>query len=161
MVLVMGCLAPRRHPPTLRIQIESRFSSYEHRQFLEALPALRTLGFNPVEVQQDQTHDVVIRYWDNLDPHSKLIGLTTWDTDYVQIASARVASEPQLRAIVLHELGHWLGMNHVCLFPGERPTCSTVGYGVAIMNPEITLDHVQVYTNLDILEFRRVWGRRR
>lgn len=60
-----------------------------------------------------------------------------------------------------HEMGHSVGMEHVCQADGEG--CSPVGHGVALMNPEIETSAPDGFsvsqstpTALDLDEFRRV-----
>jgi hypothetical protein len=84
--------------------------------------------------------------------------------------------------MVIHELGHYLGMHHVCLpnqtiafVESDMNTCSTVGTGPAIMNTGVERDQEQetmdqsfdsagtlilpldLVMPLDIKEFKRVW----
>jgi len=71
----------------------------------------------------------------------------------------------ELRTCVIHELGHLLGMGHVCLEHREVADCSPVGYGYAVMNPQIAygdaFDDMSVSvstdrpTDLDLAEYRR------
>jgi hypothetical protein len=43
----------------------------------------------------------------------------------------------EFRTALMHEIGHSLGMQHVCLPNEERIDCSPVGRGLAIMNPHL------------------------
>ena len=140
-------------PRIIRVEVDAAFNQEEHQQIQEALPQLEALGVGFVEVSEQP--NVSIRFWDNEDPRSNFIGLYTLSTNYVLVASRRTYSNEQFRAVVLHELGHWMGMNHVCTVPRERAVCSGVGFGLAIMNPELLTNHVQGFTSLDLREFRR------
>lgn len=74
------------------------------------------------------------------------------------------------RAAFLHEVGHALGMRHVCRQTGQTADCSPIGLGVAVMNPSLsygdtggpTFDTAYTGptpqwfpTQLDLDEFRR------
>ncbi len=46
-----------------------------------------------------------------------------------------IRGELQFKTAFMHEIGHSLGMYHVCRANEQRSDCSTVGRGLAIMNP--------------------------
>jgi hypothetical protein len=77
----------------------------------------------------------------------------------------------EFRTALMHEIGHALGMQHVCQLGEERKDCSPVGRGLAVMNPHLTYGEdegpgfEQAYTGpiptfeiqaLDVKEFERV-----
>jgi hypothetical protein len=43
----------------------------------------------------------------------------------------------EFRTALMHEVGHALGMQHVCLAREDRRDCSPVGRGFAVMNPNL------------------------
>lgn len=80
-----------------------------------------------------------------------------------------------LASAVAHELGHFLGMNHVCRSAGESRdfTCSPVGYDPdSIMNPAMSLDGAESGSSFptglpplspsfkDLAEFNRAYNTR-
>lgn len=80
--------------------------------------------------------------------------------------------EHEFKTAFMHELGHSLGMIHVCRTQDNQSNCSSVGRGSAVMNPSIVYDpQVQdelgeqlgaiptwEIQDLDIKEFCRVRG---
>jgi hypothetical protein len=74
-------------------------------------------------------------------------------------------SPEMLQLAMMHEIGHVLGMTHVCKNAITTEQCSPVGYGPSMMNPVIeegwTDDSVPnsgiqyEITSLDIQEYRR------
>lgn len=92
---------------------------------------------------------------------SRTIGLHYPGQDYVLVSTEGTSTEAQMRAIVLHETGHWLGMGHVCRdarHASVKYHCSPVGYGLGIMNPVLGGNAPQEFTDLDLQEFRRIVG---
>lgn len=166
--VVLACLSERsrnlpsvhtnlQHHNPIRIQIDHHFSDYEHRQFIAVLPSLSGLNLRYIEVVDHP--DLYVQKWINPRPEDMSLGLYFSNTNFILIDSGRIFTELQLRAAILHETGHWLGMRHVCLDQENnlpKYGCSPVGYGPGIMNPLLTFDHVQEFTTLDILEYQRV-----
>lgn len=78
------------------------------------------------------------------------------------------------QAALMHEIGHYLGMEHICESDNTESVCSPVGRGPAIMNPNLlhgedSFSYHHAYTgplpvwevqSLDIAEFLRVWALR-
>lgn len=74
----------------------------------------------------------------------------------IRLATNRMSSNHQLKMVFMHEIGHWLGMQHVCI--GSEPIerldeCSSVGLGLAIMNPYNNPTLGLRFTELDRREF--------
>lgn len=86
-----------------------------------------------------------------------------------------VVGEYQFKTAFMHEIGHSLGMNHVCRQSDNRNDCSSVGRGIAVMNPNLVYEgnnaspngeeHVDMNSlptyelqDLDFREFCRVRG---
>lgn len=55
----------------------------------------------------------------------------------VELDLSCMSSEEAVQQLVGHEIGHALGLSHVCTQPGELPECSPVGYGLALMGPRV------------------------
>lgn len=77
----------------------------------------------------------------------------------------------EFRTALMHEVGHALGMQHICQFNEKRQDCSPIGRGLAVMNPSMLYEEdgepglEQAYIGalptfeiqaLDIQEFERV-----
>lgn len=95
---------------------------------------------------------VHVSRWRNNQPQSSVIGCYVDGTRTVLIDADKILSDNQFIGTVIHEIGHWLGMNHVCTIRGEASFCSAVGYGPAIMNPYISREHITELSPLDLRE---------
>lgn len=94
---------------------------------------------------------------------------------HIKLVPVCMTSSVEFESTLMHEVGHSMGMGHICRKVGEVGDCSPVGYGVSFMNPG--LDYVRVgggssmerdeldrvssvpmteVTGLDVMEFRRV-----
>jgi hypothetical protein len=89
------------------------------------------------------------------------LGLYEHNTSFIRIDPLRSASYNQLSSVFMHEVGHWLGMMHVCNGREALPRydCSPVGRGDSIMNPFINPFRSAVFSEYDRLEFYRIQGR--
>lgn len=61
--------------------------------------------------------------------------------------------ELEFKTAFMHELGHSIGMTHICRLEDNYTDCSTVGRGRAVMNPNLRyedLDANRDVTNLDM-----------
>ena len=92
-------------------------------------------------------------------------GLYTLGSAVARIDESRTPGELAWESVAAHELGHWLGLQHVCRYQGEAADCSPVGYGPAVMNPSVYeqalpdgADAIPTtsFTTLDLLECNRV-----
>jgi hypothetical protein len=55
----------------------------------------------------------------------------------------------EFRTAFMHEIGHALGMQHICLPSEERNDCSPVGRGFAVMNPNIVQESTEPEHSID------------
>lgn len=55
----------------------------------------------------------------------------------VELDLSCMVEEEAVQQLAGHEIGHALGLGHVCTRPGELPECSPVGYGLALMGPRV------------------------
>lgn len=149
-------IAPREFvcpPRHITVGIHPDFT--EHQRFLirSAVIDLKHLGVHGMVV--DGPADVVVRHW-TFNCDSLILGSYTVETDYTLVDPRCITTDQQFRAVIVHELGHWLGMRHVCR-PDGRTTdvCSPVGRGEAVMNPHTEAAQSSIPSRLDIAEYNR------
>lgn len=95
---------------------------------------------------------------------------------WIEIDPTCTHGDDEFRTAFIHEVGHKLGMTHICRFAGELPPgeCSSVGFGTAVMNTSLVVDRGDPWHNgstdevasfpvpcfkiqsLDLKEFNRV-----
>lgn len=132
-----------------------------------ALRSMDALGPTFVEVPDWTGADVVVRDWDG-DGRTCALGAGQHrvGTNVAEI-NPTCAAGLALRATMVHEVGHVLGLAHVCMEGSELPDCSPVGIGPAAMNPRAAygdpIDQTRYTgvaqdspTQLDIDEWNRV-----
>lgn len=143
---------PPRH---IRVSFDPMFAYRAQDLGALALNYLTPLGVT-AEVVTDHP-DVRIVYWlGHLCTDGKM-GIYTLGTDLVLVDPNCIYSDLQFQAVVAHEIGHWLGMTHVCDLGGlTSDTCSSIGQGRALLNPFLAWDHPADPTVLDIQEYNRV-----
>lgn len=160
-VLYQHALSEGRETLTVRVMLDQRFVAEERLGIIETFDQFRSLGIVFVIVSPEtESYDLSVKFWNNRDMKSKIVGFYREGTPTIFIASKRIYSRSGLQWVFLHETSHWLGMQHICRFPGESADCSEVGYGEAMMNPETDTDKefAVSFTELDVLELRRVVG---
>lgn len=107
---------------------------------LSELGALDSLGPRFVAVDEGSAQ-VVVRPFDSGASCGHGVGRYAIGADYVEVDPACTRGYDELKAAVAHEIGHWLGMRHVCMRGGETSDCDdAVGYGAAVMNPRVAYD---------------------
>lgn len=151
-VLTRAPLAFHCPPRTIRVSFDNSFSDHEKFLVKIALLNYERLGIHVQFVTENQ--EVQIRRWAGHHCQDDLLGIT--HQNYVLIDPACTSSEQQLQVVVFHEIGHWLGMQHVCQ-PNLKTTdvCSPVGYGWAVLNPYVGRLHPLQPTRLDEAEYTR------
>lgn len=129
------------------------------------LSALDALGPTFIEASEGSAQ-IVVRPFDS--GPSCALGAGRWlpGTSFIEIDPACAHGYAELRTAMGHEVGHALGLAHVCTRPGETADCSVVGFGFAMMNPSLSYGDVfsdmgpndivsDAPTDLDLAEFRR------
>lgn len=147
-------------PRTIRVSFDSRFTQRERFLAEDALLNLKHLGVRVQVVGQNQ-QDVEVRRWRVHDCQDMILGMHITHAPFVLVDPTCMSSDQQYQAVVVHEVGHWLGMRHVCQ-EDRRTTdvCSPIGTGLAVLNPYLDWDHFALPSTLDIAEYNRVcWVR--
>ena len=148
-----------RNSEIIYVYFDSSYSAEEKKQMLLTFDRFQVIGLRPrlVESRSFYMKDVYVRNSDEFFSQSDL-GLYSSNTSYIQVPINRIESHHQLQMIFMHEMGHWLGMKHVCIESERfvRTDCSPVGYGNAIMNPINVPAFAANFTILDQQEFQRI-----
>ena len=144
----------------INISLDSSFTDYERRQFKTALPSLHGLNLNYQLVSPIHPHvDLYVRDWRNPKIGSNTIGLYRSHSNYILIDVEGISTDQQMRTIIVHEIGHWIGMRHVCLTNRDvaKFDCYTeVGFGTGVMNPIINRESSNSFSALDLRNFHSV-----
>lgn len=141
---------------------DTSFPAFEIFDYVEGIKReLPRLGILPVVKTGVNTFDncnLLIKNWVNINPSSHVIGLCHRRSNVVFIDHSRVFPRPPntRQAIVLHEIGHWLGMSHICPLGSTQESiannhCSNRIFGNAIMNPILFDYHTQFFTQSDFM----------
>ncbi len=132
--------------------IDSHFTP-QHKAFIRrAVRGYERVGLIFIETSVYSESRIIVQRWRNESRESTVFGVYVDGTKRILIDVDRMGTESQTVAAIMHELGHWIGMNHVCRTPNETVHCSTVGYGNAIMNPNIGESHITNLSPLDLAE---------
>lgn len=154
-------------PRNIRVFCFDRsFPVYQTGDYVDAIkremPRLGILPVVTVGVNNNNGCNLLIKNWTNLDLASHVIGLCHQRSNTVFIDHSRVFPRPSntRQAIVLHEIGHWLGLGHICPSGSTQRFivenhCSTRIYGSGIMNPVLFDYHSQLFTESD---FRNIYN---
>jgi hypothetical protein len=175
LVALLPACAPSQHDPQRygsitvafgpALDSAGPFRADQLDELVKELTALEALGPSFV-VGSEGAADLVVRPFDSGPRCLRGSGRFTVGTRFVEIDPACAPGMTALRAAMGHEIGHALGMQHVC-FGSEIADCSPVGRGVALMNPNLsygdatdpnaTVNDIatDVPTELDLAEFRR------
>ncbi|TXH11333.1 MAG: hypothetical protein E6R04_01765 [Spirochaetes bacterium] len=147
-------------PRNITVGIHPQFTAHERFLIGMAVNDLKHLNVFGRVVEGES--DIVIRHW-TFNCETLILGSYTSETNYALVDPRCSTTDQQFRAVVVHELGHWLGMRHVCRPDGKTTdVCSPVGRGEAVMNPNTSVNQVSIPNRLDIAEYNRVcWIRAR
>lgn len=147
LALVLGACIPTQNDPTRygvrRVHVVTgdqpgAFATSYLPTFDEALRDVGALGPTFVRTSARDLADVTVAHFDS-GPRCELgAGRYTPIARLIEIDPVCTQGLLVQRAALAHEIGHWLGMRHVCRFAGEVQDCSPVGYGPAVMNPSLT-----------------------
>jgi len=165
--VLAGCTNPSQHDPARDGTVTLAFGPAlkdgrpwtpdEIKALREEIPALNALGPTFIETNE-ATAQWIVRPFDSGGHCVHGGGNFTPGTRYLECDPACTFGFLALQQCMGHELGHALGMSHVCHQPGEELDCSPVGYGVAMMNPRLA-DGERIAspmpTELDLSEYRR------
>lgn len=148
-------------PRTIRVALDPRFTPRERWLGETALLNMKHLGVRVQVVAQSP--EVEVRRWNLHNCRDMILGMHITYANFVLVDPGCMLSDRQYQTVVIHEIGHWLGMRHVCEEDGRTTdVCSPVGRGDAILNPYIDWQHTVIPTRLDISEYNRVcWVRSR
>jgi hypothetical protein len=163
----VSCSDPTQHDQarfgTITVWIAPGWLSLDKADITQELGNLNHLGPSFVEAGDPYTADVVVYPW--ISPNCRTSGAGRWivGTRRVEVDRVCETSAVAFRAAIGHEIGHALGMQHICENQ-ELAVCSPVGQGRAMMNPSLfegdeIIDLPQssdIPTQLDLDEFLRV-----
>lgn len=146
----------------IRISIDPAFSIFERDYINIALNNLSS-SFNIETISSVNNHNqdlTIIRWSNNNCVQTNTYGRYYSRTNYIIFDPGCVCSKQQFVVGIQHEIGHWLGMKHICLSDRRTTdTCSSVGFGRAIMNPFTEIDANMEASELDLEEYRRTLRR--
>lgn len=132
--------------------VDPHFTSWHKTLIRIAVRGYERVGLIFIETLDYSESRIIIQRWRNEIRESTVFGVYVDGTKRILIDVDRMTTESQIVAAIMHELGHWIGMNHVCREPNESANCSSVGYGNAIMNPNIGESHITNLSPLDLAE---------
>jgi hypothetical protein len=174
--LALGCVRNEiqySEPWMVRVCLEPGVIPIHRLWIASAMSSLDELGGPKFSFSEGRC-EVTVRMWHAPEcDHMAAYHITGTREIYIDPRCA--VDELQFRTLFQHEIGHFLGMMHICTAANERPVCSPVGFGEAVMNPAINFQSFMNLnglryihrtpwqpTYLDRLEFQRVMhGRNR
>lgn len=128
--LAVSACYPTQNDPTLapvRVYLSSTLLSSEKELVREELPRLSALGPSFVETADRSVADVTVTSWESPDCRriagEAVVGGRVARIDFVCAAGIDAAE-----AFVGHEIGHALGMLHVCNYGDHSDGCSPTVY---------------------------------
>lgn len=142
---------------TIKIFLDDSFEERDRLIFIDTLKRFNAFGLKVFLVSSRKDfHHIDITNMQNLG--RDIIGLYPVGSNQIYINVIDISTDLQLQAVFLHEIAHWIGLDHVCLEMqnANQQTCSPVGRGFAIMNPSTGSNPEVFFSHLDILEFKRL-----
>lgn len=163
----------------VHVHLSENFTQHQREQAQEALEELNRLGPRFV-LGGEGINNVTVLSVDltNGKPaNCQTLGAARYDL--ASTGESRIFIDPtctqgnlEFRTALMHEIGHSLGMQHICLPNEHRTDCSPVGRGFAVMNPNLVSELGEPNTSfessdpgpvptfqiqdLDVKEFERV-----
>jgi hypothetical protein len=171
-----GCDPPTQSDPvrygTVTVFIAPEWLNLDKGRIREELRNLDALGPHFVEAGEGNRSAarIVVQPFD---AQGCTLGAGRWEVGsrVVEIDPTCTPGDTAFRQAVGHEVGHALGMTHVCQRAGDAPDCSPVGHGPAMMAPRLGGTPVIGFgeafsdtlgedapTPLDLAEYRRVFA---
>lgn len=149
----LGWQCPPRH---IRVALSPDFSQHSRELATQALGALNRFGITTeiVGINSNPNPNITVNLWRHHDCTDDRIGIYTHGENLVEVDPGCSATDEQFQTIVVHEIGHWLGLRHICNSDNvTSDRCSDIGRGVAVMNPYLSSDQSHEPTQLDIDEY--------
>jgi hypothetical protein len=173
-----GCDPPSQADPgrygTVSVYVDPGWLSLDKARVRDELRNLAALGPRFVEAGEGHraTARVIVQPYNS---EGCTLGAGRWivGSRVVEIDPDCTPGDTAFRQAVGHEIGHALGMHHICAHEGDAPDCSPVGFGPAMMAPRLggesgSIGFGEAFvdalgedapTVLDLAEYRRVAAR--
>jgi hypothetical protein len=138
-LLLSACESSTQFNPStygeVSVFISSEWLDLDKRRIRDQLLTMNRLGPRFVETNFGSTARVIVRRFESQNCEISGAGRHFLGTRVAEIDPVCTPGDTAFRTTVGHEIGHVLGMAHVCKYAGEVSDCSTVGFGDALMNP--------------------------
>lgn len=169
-----GCTNSQHDPAVygvVKVWTDPRWLPYDQTRIAQALVNLDALGPDFVAHPDRATADVLVLPFES--PSCQRVAARYFvGTRVVEVDPVCMTGDTAFRTAVGHEIGHAVGMTHVCEHPQDAEDgadCSPVGFGPAMMGPRLRQSDDgpgwgEVYsgtlgfenpTDLDLAEYRR------